>query len=1277
MNNAWSGYIWHKKLENEPDYLFDMKSFDLLPNDGIILTGRNSNKGEWYPRVYTLDSSQNIVGRASFSGQSALFTHVIVVDSNTAVFSGYIGDDETHHDAQIFVINIDNLTVRHSYQYTCADHGAVYYKVTRLSTGDYIAVGYLFHTTNLAYYYLVTKYTSTLSVVGVWRNSGFEAVFYNIKQMSNGNIVLVGKRFSGTWKLWIMYTNRDGVARGEYISIHNSLSSVSDLYFPDNNGAITFIGYYQNPTSIDSCLLYRQGCGPHGNFSPVDERTCTCNTGYIWDTNDVKCLIPNEVSTVACSKITDCVESNPNRGECDFTHLCKCITDYIWIENRQGCFGLNNKQTECTTVEDCYINDGTADCISNKCDCNDHYLWDDTEKICKGKNDDQSNCANVLTDCVDRTSGHGVCYIGKCACITGYTWAEDRKLCKAINDGNNACVNLDDCIDNDSDRAYCNSVHKCDCMAPYLIYAYVRKKCTIPNDGSFPCNDIDYCTDNNPSRADCDATLSCVCQSDYLWSNAAGRCLAKSDRSIACKDIDDCYDKSGNTKCSTTCNCKAGHGWADNTNRCQPYNDERSFCTTKQDCYDHYDRADCKIGLCTCSTGNAWFALSKACEGRNDGTGKRTNIDECIDSDATKAECNSSGYCVCKPEYLWIEAKLGCVAINDGNAPCNVHTDCVVSSGKGFCDSKKCICLPNYQFKSDRQACLPYNDGTISCKNVNECSDNSYKAECDIFTGKCTCATNYIWVSYRTYCVGKNTGLADCTTDNDCGDYTVSSGGCVEGKCVCNKYHIWKEPTGWCHCNIGTVSPSGKGRIDCTPCEPGKYQDECGKNICKPCPENTYLPTFGGSNIQQCISCPSNSRSDPGASRCTCKDGSYDSGAPGGVGSEYCPKCHPFCATCSNKAYECSKCVSDNKGIYIENNNCFCRIDNGFYYVPGANYLDDKCLPCHPFCKTCHGPTNEDCDSCINGLENLQSFKKCRCDEEYYFDVNDPSNYCKPCHKFCKECSLSATNCTVCYDNPGVKYTGKCECIVPGYFEYYNASNSKFHKEECVQCYPLCKLCDGPYPNQCSSCFKEKGAILSGTSCICPLNYFYDSEQERCAKCNTLCIGCTKNTPDSCIACNTAISFSVQNKPGLCVSDCDSLNGYYRKGTECRECNMDCIHCYGPYSYQCTVCNDPNLVMYLGKCIDTCPEHFINIKGVCYECHESCLNCTDNTNSGCINCQPFLYFYKNQCFKKCPDGTFRKDDYTCEKCQDPCGNCLSLDRCLTCVKKKYWYKIPE
>lgn len=60
----------------------------------------------------------------------------------------------------------------------------------------------------------------------------------------------------------------------------------------------------------------------------------------------------------------------------------------------------------------------------------------------------------------------------------------------------------------------------------------------------------------------------------------------------------------------------------------------------------------------------------------------------------------------------------------------------------------------------------------------------------------------------------------------------------------------------------------------CTPCTPGRYQDEEGKDYCSECEANTYSNDPNGAVT--CTECAASEYSYPGASSCTAKDGACD-----------------------------------------------------------------------------------------------------------------------------------------------------------------------------------------------------------------------------------------------------------------------------------------------------------------------------------------------------------------------------------------------------------------
>jgi len=76
------------------------------------------------------------------------------------------------------------------------------------------------------------------------------------------------------------------------------------------------------------------------------------------------------------------------------------------------------------------------------------------------------------------------------------------------------------------------------------------------------------------------------------------------------------------------------------------------------------------------------------------------------------------------------------------------------------------------------------------------------------------------------------------------------------------------------------------------------------------------------------------------------------------------------------------------------------------------------------------------------------------------------------------------------------------------------------------------------------------------------------------------------------------------------------------------------------------------------------------------ECHDTCNNCTNGTNIGCINCPLFKYLYEGKCLSSCPIKTFTYEGLLprCIKCVSPCEACLGEDFCLTCAQGFFWNK---
>ena len=68
----------------------------------------------------------------------------------------------------------------------------------------------------------------------------------------------------------------------------------------------------------------------------------------------------------------------------------------------------------------------------------------------------------------------------------------------------------------------------------------------------------------------------------------------------------------------------------------------------------------------------------------------------------------------------------------------------------------------------------------------------------------------------------------------------------------------------------------------------------------------------------------------------------------------------------------------------------------------------------------------------------------------------------------------------------------------------------------------------------------------------------------------------------------------------------------------------------------------------------------------CYSPCETCQNSPDNCLS-CIENSPTPYFWGNQCFEECPQGTFDPGNKECTSCDSKCKTCLGLETCTSCI----------
>jgi hypothetical protein len=97
-----------------------------------------------------------------------------------------------------------------------------------------------------------------------------------------------------------------------------------------------------------------------------------------------------------------------------------------------------------------------------------------------------------------------------------------------------------------------------------------------------------------------------------------------------------------------------------------------------------------------------------------------------------------------------------------------------------------------------------------------------------------------------------------------------------------------------------------------------------------------------------------------------------------------CESCPNSCATCINS----TSCLTCLNSLYLLNDQCVEECPDGYYTY------NQQCLSCHSICKTCKGPSEDDCKSCSKGFEFDENEKLCLslCPNGNYFNQNDNVN---------------------------------------------------------------------------------------------------------------------------------------------------------------------------------------------------------------------------------------------------------------------------------------------
>ena len=390
----------------------------------------------------------------------------------------------------------------------------------------------------------------------------------------------------------------------------------------------------------------------------------------------------------------------------------------------------------------------------------------------------------------------------------------------------------------------------------------------------------------------------------------------------------------------------------------------------------------------------------------------------------------------------------------------------------------------------------------------------------------------------------------------------------------------------------------------------------------------------------------------------------------------YYKPCYSSCKSCSvdldNSDSENHNCVGCKEGYYpfIEKQtNCYSLEDapseHPDWYLDGDDSIFKKC---NSACKTCNGPTEENCLSCpldANNAPLYLYYGKClsECPTGTFLTDDGNGNY------FCQDCYI---NCLTC-NEAGIATDMKCE----------SCSNDKIiHEKECyIVNDPSIKSFYNPEDNSIiTSCYELHNEYIKEDTNTCIPNidegyYISNSLTGLLSRCDSNCKTCSQSSTH-CDSCNEG--FFLQDN--ICVSGCAS--NYYLDNTNCFKCHDNCLNCLSGkelgdtgnlINMKCSQCLD-NMIKVEENCF---PKIDYSSDKITFDISE--IN-SENTIGTCLSFNKAIFYDSYECIVR-PEHTFyvvSGSDNTgvIKYCDSACDTCLGEKigedtNCINCAVGYY------
>lgn len=790
-----------------------------------------------------------------------------------------------------------------------------------------------------------------------------------------------------------------------------------------------------------SCLLT---C-PNGKYGATSDNTCKgCNTNCLTcqtpdaPTYCLSCDIPLYLKSNAC--VANCASNEykddsdrkckPCEGTCTTCSQglsTNCLSCTLPLYHSTGS-GDGSCVATCSVGR--YAHDATKICqtvcpisqmgrdetrkCANSCFSTNQYM-DSVDRVCKNCEGTCTTCSGPLsTQCLTCS---GVRYLNSGSCLLT---CPNGKYGATID---NTCKNCDsNCLTCKTPDAptFCLS---CD------IPLYLKNNACVAN-----CDSNEYKDDSDRKCKPCDSTCT-TCSEQYTTNcrtcsvnrfhstgmgSTDGECLLNcpSPRfahfptricQIACpaptwgRESDRvCYDDcatTGEYKDSADRICKACHTTCETCKG--PNVDDCLSCSGSRYLYGNMCLTDClegKYGKSSTKTCENCNSLCKTCQtpdGPN--TCLSCEVPRYLKSNTCQTSCNSNEY------------------EDDANKQCaSCHPSCTTCFNSL---STSCLSCSSSLF---------FYEVDNSC--VSSCSAPYYKYS---VTNECrkTCPSPYFGRNTTRSCE-LTCELANQYADpsdricRDCNAECLTCNGLSNSDCLtCGGLRYLKSKQCVLACGAGYYGDSSDStcKLCAAPCVTCTTPD--GPAVCTQCGEVSADIYFLSSNSCVCY-CPA-----PLWGRIesySCESSCLNSHQYGDPSDRVCKECASSCLTCDENG-----CVTCDAGLFLYQNKCQPNCPRDLGYWP--NEITHICDICDSSCKTCIGPADSECTSCLLPYYLLEGCCVLSCPVESVILYKDPSRgtceksclegfypdkeslSCIRCHESCKSCSQgTSTSCLSC-----------------------------------------------------------------------------------------------------------------------------------------------------------------------------------------------------------------------------------------------------------------------